>query len=208
MGSVHIVASLRSDVADRLWMTVVQQWGCGGSRENSSAAAVGFVNWWQIVVFSSLVCGALYAVNKPLYYRATWAMSQGTPSSGPKGGERRNVRTLSLVRTCAFDRRLVRLESSGGNVRLKTLLERLRRRRGGRGRWPLGAWGWRVDGVVRRESGGGGGGEGGGRGGRGGGDTICLVLGLFVVVVWRRRRRKRKRRRAAICLVLGLFAAI
>ena len=61
-------------------------------------------------------------------------------------------------------------------MRLKTLLERLRRRRGGRGRWPLGAWGWRVDGGVRRESGGGGGGEGGGRG-----------AALFEVVVWRRR---------------------
>ncbi|KAL6196348.1 hypothetical protein ACLB2K_031963 [Fragaria x ananassa] len=80
-------------------------------------------------------------------------------------------------------------------MRLKTLLERLRRRRGGRGRWPLGTWGWRVDGVVRRESGGGGGGEGGGRGGRRGGDTICLVLGLFVVVVWRRRRRRRRKRK-------------
>ncbi|KAL6125859.1 hypothetical protein ACLB2K_073910 [Fragaria x ananassa] len=55
-----------------------------------------------------------------------------------------------------------------------------------------GAWGWRVDGGVRRESGRGGGGEGGGRGG---GDAIFLVLGLFVVVVWRRRRRRRKRRR-------------
>ena len=72
-------------------------------------------------------------------------------------------------------------------MRLKTLLERLRRRRGGRGRWPLGAWGWRVDGVVRRESGGGGGGEGGGRGG---GAALCLVLGLFAVVVWTRRRRR------------------
>ncbi|KAL6208945.1 hypothetical protein ACLB2K_019888 [Fragaria x ananassa] len=55
-----------------------------------------------------------------------------------------------------------------------------------------GAWGWRIDGGVRRESGGGGGGEGGGRGG---GDAIFLVLDLFVVVVWRRRRRRRRRRR-------------